>query len=333
MRAFASILLLLTLILTPLRADATTLQSSLQKIFAEDDAGLRLLRENGAQLGDLLTLERVPTGSYVIEVAIRIGDRTARYPLKLGRATGDWALEWQPEGVYAGALLGMAKSGALPPTATGTAWSDVSRLPALPIIGTRKRYVTPFGEVALNDHGDGPAQGDLEISPGLVQAVQSWVNRVLDEDPAPAGFDLILDREMSWKAANKALFNAAVAGLYQVTIVTSATTFEVARVASPVARPATLVVALYALESGFGIRVSRGKEVVAGDGCAPEMTSCFADEAGFAAATDALGAAQGVPMFAAAGDVTVGDAVRFLVTFGSGLGVPPHRLLMGYVQK
>lgn len=322
-------LLLLAVLSLPTPAAATTLDDALAEIFATDDAGLRLLRDNGASHFGVLTLERLPSASYVVEIGVEIEGVTARYPLKLGREDGAWTLQWQPAAVYASALLAMMKNDVLPHVVTTSKWANVARLPALPVIATRKRYVTPFGEVALDDRGDTATQGDLELSPALVQAGQSWVRRVLDDDPAPAGIDLLLDPSVSWRVTNKVLYNMSTVGLYQVTIVMR--DGGAMHVAAP-ARQANFVVALYPLADRFGVRVAGSDGPLPGDGCADQMTACITqpNELDAIITTSELIAPL---MFAASAEVAAGDVLRFANHFETLTGLPPHRLLVGYVQR
>lgn len=309
------------------RAQSTTLEGTLAAAWAADDAGLKVLRTSGATLGPVLVIERVPSGAYVAEVALELGATRVRYPLKLQRDAGRWQLTWQPTAAYAGALLAMVKSGALPAAVTDVRWADVPRLPALPVIATRARVVTPFGEVAATVDGE----PGLRASPLLLRAAQRWIVEVLEDDPAPAGIDLLLDHATSWRDANAVLLSLASAGLYQVHIVTA--DMGVLRVSSPVARPANVVVALYHLNDVFGVRLSADGEEFPGDGCAPQMSACPRAAGGLAAVLERLEAPARSVMFAAAGDVNVGDALGFLVATQAYFGLPPHRLLVGYVQR
>ncbi len=323
-------LTLVTLLGVSSAVQATTLQAGIQQAFAGDDAGLRLLRSNGAELGPLLVVERLPSGEYAVEIELRLDGRAMRYPLKLRRDDGQWTLQWQPSTVFAAALIGITKSGALPEVPTTERWVDSARLPAFPIIATRKRFVTPFGEIALDDRGEESDPGDLEVSPALVRAAQSWITQVLDSDPGPAGIDLILDGELSWRMANKVLFNLASTGLYHVTVVTQ--DMGALRVASP-ARQAAYVMALYPLETGFGLRVAVDGVLRPESGCAPQMTTCVTDEGGVAAAVERAALGRGPVMFAASGELSASVVARFLAAFAATAQVAPHALLVGYVQK
>lgn len=327
----ALMLCLFSMILSPSAASAQApLADALEEIYADDERGMRLLRDNGVKLGRVLTLERVGSQAYVVEVGIEVAGNRARYPLKVGREDGRWTLLWQPESVYVAALLRILKSDALPDIETTAQWGDVARLPAMPIIATRKRYVTPFGDVPLSDRDDDSPPGDLELSPGLVRAAQWWVKKVLNDDPAPAGVDLLLDTQMSWQDTNKVLFNLSTVGLYQLTIVTR--TGGAFQVASPL-RQAKFAVVLYPLDKGFGLRIATDAGVLPTDGCAPEMTACLHSPDDLAEVLARHPTPVAPVMVAAAGTVATGDVLRFAAKFARLTKVGPHQLLIGYVQK
>jgi hypothetical protein len=322
-------------------ATAQPLEVALARAFDENGEGLRLLREAGAEYRRVLTLERLPSGNYLAEVQIDVDERPVRYPLKLTRTSSGWSIVWQPTGAYAAGLASMVKSGSLPDARGATVWTNLQRLPALPIIGTRSRIISPFGEVDPADAAEGKSQGDLDLSPQLVRHVQRWVNVVLDQDPAPAGFDLILDRQTDWRFANKLLFNASVVGLYQIALVVNGEDeLSVVELSSPVStrsgEAAPTVVAVYGLDGErFGLRISVDGELVERKGaCAVGMTLCIAEASELPDALERVIQPGGHrAMFAAQGDVRVGDAVALVAAFVDFMGLPDYHVLMGYVQK
>ena len=325
MRFAGASLALVCILLTALPAAAQTLDTSIRQAWDRDDAGLRLLRENGAALGRVIVAERVPSGAYVVEVALQLPSQTtARYPLKLERRDTAWKLVWQPEASYASALLSTTKSNALAVTKSTQSWSSQVRLPALPIVATRKRFVTPFGEVEAD-----PA-GDFRGSPGLQRAARSWISAVLDDDPGPAGIDVLADRTMSWRALNIVLLSAASAGLYQVSMVGRGDDLNVVPVGSPVSRPPVSVLAIYRADSRLGVRLKVGDELAPSDGCAEHMTTCITNPEDLEAFLDKQ-TLTGPVMFAAA-DIDVETALP-LVNAVAGRIRRPHALLVGYVSR
>lgn len=331
----------LALFLTATTVVAKPLEATLSEAFETDDRGLRLLREAGGEYRRVLTLERLPSGHYMAEVQIDVVDRAVRYPLRLSRDESGWTIDWQPVGEYAAALASMAKSDMLPDARGVTAWTAIDRVPALPLIGTRSRIVTPYGEVDPDDASEEGSQGDLALSPQLVRHVQRWVNVTLSQDPAPAGFDLILDRATRWQFANKLLFNASVVGLYQIAIVVHGDGDPgVVKLSSPVSvksgEAAPTVVAMYPLDADrYGLRISVDGEVIRREGaCAVAMTLCISEPGELPDALERVIQPGGHrAMFAATGDTRVGDVVAFLAAFVDFMGLRDYHVLMGYVQK
>lgn len=345
----AAIILLFCCLSVPSLAAAQTLEGSLAEAFRTSQDGLKLLRNAGASYGGLLSLERLPSGNYAAEARFDLDNKPVRYPLKLQRDGARWEVIWQPEATYAAALIGIVKSGELPTGRAERAWVEAERMPALPIVGTKKRFVTPFGEVPAGDRAPNESQdesqGELDLSPQLVEHVHRWVRVVLEEDPAPAGVDLLLDRSASWTLANKLLFNVSVVGLYQISIVTADGGLGVVQVASPINavtsadRSPPTVLAMFPLQNPedgarFGFRISTNGELVQGSGCGDGMSVCIDEPSRLPEALERLippGGEQA--MFAASGDVSIGEAVEYLAAFEDYMGLGHHSVLMGYVQK
>lgn len=318
-----------------------TLGRSLEQAFADGDGGFSTLRSAGATYEGILTLERLPDGSYLAEIGVSVGERTLRYPVKLERAESKWTVVWQPDAEYAAALSGIAKSGALPAGRSAEQWAEVARMPALGVVATRARVVTPFGEVDWGPRVDGPP-GALDQYPDLVRHGQRWVTDVLEEDPGPAGFDLLLDRQLDWLMLNTLMFNLAAVGLYQLWVVTDhegrlhqlPVSAPVDTVTGPQSAPP--VAALYPLDEGrYGVRISSSAtppESV--EECAPGMSLCVSSADELVERLEGWlepGGRQAI--FAAVGVVGLADAVRFMAAFIDYMGLPSHRILVGYIEQ
>ena len=316
-----------------------TLEQALDAAFASDDAGMTALRDAGGTFVGVLGAERLPSGAYLAEVGVSVGGRTLRYPVKLDRGDGRWAVVWQPVVAYASAVAGLARSGMLPVGRNEERWDEVARLPALGIVATKARIVTPFGVV------DRPAESsgseDLTQIPSLITHAQRWVAEALDHDPGPAGFDLVLDGGLSWRDLNMLMFNASAVGLYELWIVTDnegelhqvPSAAPVDAVTRPDATPA--VVAMYPLGDGWGFRISTptpASDVEAIE-CAPQMNLCVSSPDAFVEGLETwIEPGESRAMFAAVGQVAIADAIRFMAAFVDYMGLPAHRVLLGYIQ-
>ena len=322
-------------------AAAPSLDEVLEDAHDSADGGFATLRAAGATYEGILTLERLPSGGYLSEVAVSVGRRTLRYPVKLERGAGGWSVAWQPDAAYASALVAIAKSGALPVARTDSEWAAVARMPALGVVATKARFVTPFGVVERAASGTKEPAG-LAVEPTLVAHAQQWIQQALDEDPAPAGFDLLADGALDWKALNVAMFSLSSVGLYQIWLVTDGEgRLLQIPAAAPVGAvaglqgPAVPVVALSSLgEQKFGFRVAPGGASQPPEEAPTAIPIGGEDARALAEALDGLLAPGGEhAMFAATGNVAVGDVVRFLAAFADYMGLAPHRILLGYVEE
>lgn len=312
-------------IAAPAHAEPRPLGESLERVYATNSEGLRLLRDNGGVLQGVATLERVRDG-YVVELRVAWQQVVARYPVKLARDDDVWRLVWQPDAAYAAALVALVTHRGVVDVASDDVWSDTARLPALPVIVTRQRIVTPFGELPTPSGGEA-----LEALEGLQRATRAWIVDVLDEDPAPAGVDLLLDPALSWSQLNSVLFNLAAAGLFQATVVTA--NGGALLLAAP-ARQAPTIVAVFPLDAAFaplqwGVRLVVDEVAVGSSDCAPQMTGCIAAHDELPALLPAE--ARGPLMLAAPASPTVAEVLRFVPVLKSYAAIAPHRLLLGYI--
>lgn len=289
---------------------------------------------SNASFEGIAIAERVGDDHWVVEAIVRFDERHARWPLRLSGSEGTWNVAWKPEPAYTAGLRNMLISGTLPTTENAPLWSSQRRLPTLPVIVTRARQITPFGEVADEAEDD-----TVQPIAGLVRQANRWVKEVLSGHPGPASVDFIVAGDVSWASFTRALYSISMAGLYAVYVVgidEATGDTSALQALSPVAlsdKEPGLVVAMYALESGHGFRLAMKGEVVAPSGCHEDMTFCSSATEHFEQALgEALNKdAPGFPMFAAERAVTTQDAIRYLdsATFA----VFNRMLLMGYIQR
>lgn len=347
-----------------------TITATLQAVFAAGRAGpqagaaaeasLAMLVEEGAALGAVLVLETLPRGdtsraeAVLAEVELRDGARSLRYPVKLARREGTWRVTWAPGPDYTRALLDVVRGDRLP-SAGDTAWSDAVRLPAMPLVVTPGRWVTPFGVIDAVDDGAGQ---DVVPPADLARHAQRWVSTVLEDAPAPAGFDVLADAQLSWRELTQTLMAAGAVGLFRVhlvgqdaatgqlrAVVANAPLFEAGRVPGHMVMP---VVGQYPLGDGrYGFRIVVGDRFLRPEpgsretGCPAEMSFCAAGADDFAARLVAgLRSLDGFEpgsvthvMFATVADTPLQTALEYIDHTTAALSLPAHRLFIGFIQK
>lgn len=318
--------------------------------------GLSTLKARGASLGSLLVMESLPKGGFMAEVSVQYKGAQLRLPVKLAaQATAGckrWEVVWAPSKDYVIALLNMSTSGALPKPFDGSPqWVKLERLPALPLILTRQRIISPFGEVSLeSDAAQDISERANELAPpkALLVHTQRWLREVLEDDQGPASVDFLVDQQLSWLQLQRVLLGVSSLGLFRVYVITGQDgELGALPLAAPVfgsngaAKP--LIVGYYQLAAGqVGIRISSGQHVLKDDApCDPEMSFCVAGPQALGGRLVDLGkklrakdaALVKDVMFAAPGEVSVGSAISFLSVLPRALGSSPQRLFLGYIRR
>lgn len=164
-----------------------------------------------AQVGEdaeLLSVEKLPDGNYLIDV--NIGQ--ARIPAKV---SGTGEVVWKPVPEFTRALQSLLQSGALAKSSGESelpVWTAVPRMAAFPVIVTRKRIVTPFGAMDAAT----PSLTPLEE---LTEHARRWVFDVTRDESAIARIDLIVQEDASWLQVTQVLFSLAQSGYFQLSLI------------------------------------------------------------------------------------------------------------------
>lgn len=346
MRRFTRILFVaLTLLMASDVYAQRSLESGVKAAIQTDSAGNAPLMQAGATFEHIAVAERLPSGQWLLEVVLSLDGKKIRWPLGMRRSVEDglWKPTWQPTREYANALKNMLASGTLPAAKGRGAWHEVKRLPAMPVVVTARRYVTPFGAVDIKDDG-----GELRPSIPLLKHAQRWIQEALADDPGPAAIDFIIDASISWRTLNRALFSISTAGLYRVFIIAEGESDWVwIGGAAPIAfqkkeGPPTVVVGLYPQKDQIGVRLSvEGKVLEDASACDPEMTYCATDVESFrtgltqrvTAALSNRSSPLDIAMLAATQEVEAGKAVERLDTLAEVFSVAPHSIMLGLIQR
>ncbi|RAL22313.1 hypothetical protein DL240_10705 [Lujinxingia litoralis] len=301
--------------------------------------GIEALEARGASVGRVLVVERTAPGRYLAEAEVLFGDHALRLPLIMERALADGELRvvWAPQPAYVEALLTFATGDALPSEVAPVAWVEERRLPALPLIATRARIVSPYGEVAWQ-------------SPELGGHLQRWLREALNEAGGPAGVDLLVERRLGWERVAELMMAVASAGLFRVHIITSSenalgaidTNLPIFPGSGLPPKMVMGLLGIYRNDQGFGIRLRLDEQNVAGsaDGaCPPEQTFCARDRVEFEQALGQVLASAGVEgarithwMIGGTAEFSAGEAVRALVWTYETLGISPRATFIGYIE-
>lgn len=314
--------------------------------------GMKVLRDRRAKVSRVIVAEVLPMGGVAAELELDYQGKFVRYPVRFERVEEAgckaWKLSWAPEETYTGALLNMVSSGQLPETTTAatTSWVAQRRLPSMPVVLTRFQITTPYGSIKIAEFVDkiDPSQKGAQVAPPplLYKHTKRWISEFLQDDPGPAGVDIIADKRATWADFNRVIVGALSQGFYQVNIITSGQGGVAALPVTAPIKPVPLVVRYYPFEQASGFRVSSGAGLVRDEGvCDPEMSFCVTSAEQFDARLTKLGAEARAAdpagadfvMFATTGEVALGDAVRWIERMGVGLEIAQRRVLIGFIQK
>lgn len=320
--------------------------------------GLRALHAKGVRQADVLLIEALPKGGYLVEVAVAFRGQRLRLPVKLEQqqASGcaSWRVSWAPHPDYVNALLNMSQSEAIVRVAEPLPqWSAYARMPALPLIITRARTISPYGKIeASAEAADKISVNANELAPPqeLLLHTRRWLDETLEGEPGVGAIDLIADEAASWLDFQRALLGVASLGLFKVYVITrQAQGLGVLEANAPVfgsitgsKSPAPLVIGYYPSAAQQGFRVSMGTYILKDeDTCDAELSFCVADDAALQARLGALAKKLGDKdpallkrvMFAAPADSPLGASLRMASLTVSGLGLKPGRLFVGYIRR
>ena len=353
-------LALVTLLIVGLTGGAATAQSppaSLDKTLEaafeegiEGHPGVRLLQRVGVDYGGYAVLERAPkTGGWAVEGRLIWRDHPIRFPLKVDRSDkGAWSIEWSPRPTYAEALIALLEAGDLPalPAESTEGWASQRRLPALPIILTEGRAITPFGPLPL------PSEGGVKPPKRLIQHVNRWVDDVLGGADGPAAIDVLAAASTPWRNLSRTSFTAAAIGFFRIHLIVRQAAAPRLRAFSPLlpvgasgdspGGPSSLVVGMYDDRQPPGFRVSIGNRLLAPTASCPEQTTLCPEKPGdfddqLVAAIESA-SSDGPPsiarvLFAATGPTTIGRALPYARRLPDALGIPPGKLFIGHIGQ
>lgn len=356
MRRILPVLAIVTLFALPAKAElpaSPTVEGALQSYFApsSEEPAAAVLSESGLSYERMLTAEVLPGGSSLfVEVELRRDGLGLRYPLKLKREKGDggaWRVEWAPAEEYARGLVALGDTTMLASMASEEAWARIERLPSLPVLVSDQILVTPFGPISESATPGPRTTDDLAPPEELVEHTQRWAGLVLKDDPGPAGVDLILARNTTWRRLMQALMAPAAAGLYRAYLVGQA---EGQLVASSSIAPVVggdlpegvepLIVGMYPAAGERAFRVRIGERIIEGvEACEEGMTRCvnspqeLEDELADPIRGE-LGERPvkiGYVMFAATGDTSAALVASYLPALAAAIGVASDKVVIGLI--
>jgi hypothetical protein len=333
--------------------EAPTVEVALQQYFGAEssDEAVEALRGAGFDYERLLVAESLPSRTTVmVEVELASDSGRLRYPLKLARrdaAEGSsWQVDWAPEPVYARALAALSVDGLAGFEAPGF-WADVERLPAFPVVVLADRFVTPFGAVAAEPAEDAEQPAELAAPEDLFKHAQRWTGMILEDAPGPAGIDLIVGADVSWRRATQAMMAPAAVGLFRLYLVGRAGGDLVALASNaPVmgddatSQSAPLVVGMYPAGDQSAFRIRIGERLLdAEDSCAERMSLCAQSAEAFELAavghvTDALAEEPtkiAYVLFAATADFSVAQVAAHYRALSVSLGVESQKMFLGFI--
>lgn len=349
-RRVTAILTATIVLLVANTAAAGSLDDALSSLFeggelTERHGSAALLTRVGATYDGYAFVERLPhPEAYLVEIRLRWQDETLRFPVKMRRTGEGWRVDWVPDRAYTKALVSLLDSGELVALSdvAGDGWAETGTMPALPVVLTARRAVTPFGAVPFAD------RDELQPSKPFGRHVGRWVSEVLDDDPAPAGLAILAHESTPWSRLSRILLTAAGAGFFRLHLVAQTDAGLIAQPAlAPVfqagdqpSRKTSLIVAM-ADDSGTRFRISVGDRLIAApDGCDGEVSLCLKDgEALTRRLGERIDAAfpDGPPnvshvLFAADGPTPLQAALERAIDVPGALGIPPRKLYLGHTQ-
>ncbi len=307
---------------------------------ADAHPGLRAALARGASLEapHVISLLSPTRGQRaLVELLLRYRGASLRAPVVMARSPSGWSLRWAPTPEYFEALLTLTASDALV-QAPAPPWIDSARLPALPILLTRQRAITPFGAISSPQ----PQPESLSPWPELSHAIARWLKEVGHDDPSLAAIDLIASQDVSWLSVQRVALSAARAGMFRITLVTRVGTGQAlgglivnAPVLDHKSRHPNLIVAYTPSEAPGAFRLRLGGDPLrAQDACTPQVSLCVSQpDALPQALRELLPAHPHHALFATTGDITLGDAARWLAYISQAAGIPPSRLFIGLIQR
>jgi hypothetical protein len=338
--------------------DTTVFESATEAARAVVASGtFRTEGREAARFDGIAAMERLgPSDRWLVEASISIDAGSIRLPMKLARQPDGWNVDWMPDRRYERALSEALRRGALPSVSQApsslNAWDDLARVPSLPIILRDGQAITPVGTARLSDTPRPPK--------ALQRLVDDWINEIVEGAPGPASIDVLAGDDSSWRHMTAVTYAAAAAGLFRMYIIVEdgADGLAALQAATPVSGsgrgfdPTSALI--LGMDAGSTVD-SEGQSYrsfrlsVAGNLVTPDTppTACT-DQAALCLQTPArmgdtlrrlLNEAFDSPpsvshvMFAATGDVEVGQALPYLVRVGPTLGVDPGQLFIGYIGQ
>ena len=253
---------------------------------------------------------------------------------------------------YAEALLRRFGQRQLPETSREQSgaqpWAERRTVPALPVVATSERLVTPFGRLSLE------GGGGLSAPKGFKRHLKRWVRGLSNSDEAGAALDLIATRDVSWRHITRLLLASAGFGYFRIHLVMyepdegrlmsesylAPVSFEKTS-GSPAS---SLVVGLYRIAPSYQFRISIGEELVSGDeACESErndgrMSLCLSTLDGFSKGVRTLLESRGRRLdvsrvvFASTGSLTLERVVPVLHRLPASLQIPSDRLMLGHIR-
>jgi hypothetical protein len=315
-----------------------------------DLPAMAALKARGARVVGLINVERLPQDAWMAELEIETPRKQrARLPIKLLREakTRAWRIVWTPAPEYVEALL--AITAVLPRDELGAAaWSQGGRMPALPIIATRQRLITPLGAMTW-DTGELPnnmpsSVKDLAPPALLVTHIQRWFGGVLEGEPGAASLDLLAEPGLDWRSVQKILLAAGSQGAFVLHVICAGegSALVAAPLMAPVFgnvpepdRPRPLTVTLLEpVGAQMKARVSYQGKVIT------DQPTFLIDSPQALAAqlTPLIAAAIPQPgprhlFFGAPGDMALQEVLRWLAPLPTAAQVAPSKIFVGYVRK
>lgn len=337
--------------------DTTTFPSASQAARAVVESGRLGSGVQSLSFEGITAMERLGDSSHwLVEVSVSAERGSVRLPMKLSDARRGWVVEWMPDPRYERALSQILDGRALPSadTADGVLdrWNAAVRIPSLPIILRDGRAVTPVGTARLSN-GPRPPQA-------LQELVGTWVNDVTERARGPASIDLLAAPSSTWNHLTSVAYAAAAAGLFRMYLIVEdgSGDFAALSTATPVSGSGRGLDPKSALILGMdeesvvgpeGIAHRSFRLSVAGELVEPDAppAPCAASTALCLTSPDALGDAliqllertyASPPsvshvMYAATGNVEIGQAIPYLAHVAPSLGIDRGRLFVGYIGE